>query len=340
MLIVNGEKLNLTGKPENGTDLEVFVKTKMQELKENYKGRFPLMFLFNDHLKFTKNVSFGMSENFKKVDGYPQGRVLPCETTVIILGDKVKIRYAEEEILNGNAEVIGYEPRKIPFRGKMMIKDHELDKAFYFLYLLGDVEGRIECSEVKLLNVNKGLKTLKHVDEFKISEAEIMFEKTKTRINNFILNELSDEHIKQIAILYSIPKAQDSPSSVLRSKLVKSIASKQLTASPNENEYLSFEKKIKQIRMNYKPVNLETEIRGMIAIAEEREYIKRQDGKVRKGWIYWHPKNKTNAGYIMQSLPPAYSNDFVGALVSLLLTDEDERLRMKEYISKCDKEFQ
>lgn len=328
MIYIDEEKLDLTGGVDKGTPTEIIVKQAIMKIRDNYGKRMPLVFNFSEHLKFQKKITSDFV-NTQVIDCYPSQRMIICEVPVMINGTRVSVRYVESvERSNGENN---YKPRKIVFNGNMKINDTELDKAFYMLFCYNDISGGMQCSEITRIEPRIASRaTIQFIDHAQINEEKFAFEKIKATVLNSILNDISNENIKQCAMLYSISNAHDKDAKVLRTDLLERLAILDKMSDPIENVYADFS--VKFHKMMNKDVALTTEalVKGMMAQAKELGILREVNTKNGKAWYYWDAAKGVRVSKVCDIIGNITAEQ---TLINLMSADENERKALDMAVS-------
>jgi len=318
-IYIDNEKLNLKGSVSEGTDHEVFVKKAIADLKQEFKGRFPLIIQFGEHLKFIRNVTDTTMGRETRVDGYPAMRKLGLNHDVTLNGVKVNIQYAEKEVRNADGEFEPY-PRKLSFNGKLMVGEHDVDLAFFLLYCTSKVNSGRTLKGIDKLGNKSDVPDFVFIDTHKENIDEANYYKVKSRVEHSIMESLDDEKIKSIAIHYGIAQATNKPAGVLRPELVRYLNIQSSTSSDKTEPYNEFNIKYEKLTKDGDN-SIETKIRKYVQLSIEKELVR--TGKIQSGgaeWMYKNPKSGARGKRIME-IDPNLSD--IENLVQHLLTDED-----------------
>ena len=233
----NDRRLDLTGASDKGTNFEIFVKSKIDDIRKEYAKRLPLVFVFSEHTKYKKTVTQDFVNN-RTVDAYPTLRVIPLSIPILYNGAKVIVRYAEYDEEQDGKTV--YTPRKLSFQGRLKLDETKIDLAFYLLFCYNDIQGGMTTPEIKRIDVNsRG--TITFVDEMKSNKTKFTFESKKASVVNSILNNISNENIKKIGLLYKIVNSEMKDSEVLRGDIIMKLEAMANVADPLVNVYAEFE---------------------------------------------------------------------------------------------------
>lgn len=240
-LYFNDVKLDLTGSPDKGSEFEMFVKTKINEIRKEYSNRMPLVFTFSESTKFKKYVTADFNTT-RTVDAYPPLRYIPLSLPILYNGTMINVRYAEyEEVVN---DKLVYIPRKLSFNGRKKINETELDLAFFLLYCYNDVDNALSTHEIKKINPNtEGKCTITFVDDIKTNKIKFTYESKKASVVNNIMNIISNDNIKKIALIYKIANCEIKETQTLRADIIQKLEINAKMADPLVNVYAEFEAK-------------------------------------------------------------------------------------------------
>lgn len=240
-LYFNDVKLDLTGSPDKGSEFEMFVKTKINEIRKEYSNRMPLVFAFGENMKFKKYVTADFNTT-RTIDAYPPLRYIPLSLPILYNGTTINVRYAEyEEVVN---DKLVYIPRKLSFNGRKKINETELDLAFFLLYCYNDVDNALSTPEIKKINANtEGKCTITFVDDIKTNKVKFTYESKKAAVVNSIMNVISNENIKKIALIYKIANCEIKETQTLRADIIQKLEINAKMADPLVNVYAEFEAK-------------------------------------------------------------------------------------------------
>ncbi len=240
-LYFNDVKLDLTGSLDKGSEFEIFVKTKISEIRKEYSNRMPLVFAFGESTKFKKYVTADFNTT-RTVDAYPPFRVVSLSVPILYNGVTVNVRYAERQIINGDN--ITYTPRNFGFKGREKINETKLDLAFFLLYCYNDIDNALSTPEIKKINPNtEGNCTLTFVDDIKANKVKFTYDSKKASVVNSIMNIISNDNIKKIALIYKIANCEIKETQMLRADIVQKLEINAKMADPMMNVYAEFEAK-------------------------------------------------------------------------------------------------
>lgn len=240
-LYFNDEKLNLTGSPDKGTEFEMFVKSKINEIRSEYSNRMPLVFSFGEKSKYKKYVTSDFSQ-VRTIDAYPTLRVIPLSIPILYNGTTITVRYAEYEEVVGDK--VNYMPRKLNFSGRLKIDETKLDLAFFLMYCYNDIDNALSTAEIKKINANtEGSCTITFVDDIKTNKVKFTYESKKASVVNNIMNIISNENIKKIALIYKIANCEIKETQMLRADIIQKLEINAKMADPLVNVYAEFEAK-------------------------------------------------------------------------------------------------
>lgn len=325
MIFIDNVKVDL--KSPEGSKIEKVVKRHIDEIKKSYKGRFPLVIRYGQHLAYKQEVEQG-GQSFV-VEKYPPQRTMKLTSQVVIDGVKVNVRWA-------NTENDGkYYPEKEQFKGKMNISEIDADKAFYFLYCYPNIDGGLESSDIQKIEATNNTPDFAFIDSHRENRMELDYIKTRARVENAITNEMDDDAIKVAAINYSLSGATTKPSNVLRAELVRLLAIKAETTKDKVAVYQDFTLKCEKFLANKD--NLETKIRALIQKAQEGKYIRHSkiNGSANTfEWMYMNPKSGARGKRIYETMP---DKSPIESLVTYLLENEQARFELEKYYDEQTK---
>ena len=240
-LYFNDEKLDLTGSPDKGSEFEMFVKTKINEIRKEYSNRMPLVFTFGESTKYKKYVTTDFNST-RTVDAYPTLRVIPLSLPILYNGATINVRYAEyDEVVN---DKVVYNPRKLNFKGREKLDETKLDLAFFLLYCYNDIDNALSTPEIKKINANtEGKCTITFVDDIKTNKVKFTYESKKASVVNSIMNIISNDNIKKIALIYKIANCEIKETQTLRADIIQKLEINAKMADPLVNVYAEFEVK-------------------------------------------------------------------------------------------------
>ncbi len=324
-IYIDNVKLNLKGLITEGTREEKLVKRCISEIKEEYMGRFPLLFKFPDSMAMQREiVSANNWERPTTITDFPK-RTIGLEREVEIGGVKVLVRWAREQLRDGT-----YEPkRKLDFHKNLAVREEDADLAFYLLYCFNGTVNRKEDPAIKLRS-SKAVKFIELHDEHSLNVAEFEFNKAKSKVENAISNEMDDDAVKRVAIGLGLPQATTKPAKVLRIELRKRLDIQSQTGG-GIDVYLDFERKYQGIMESDKSV--ENEVRGLVAKALDNNLIRnakipRSDGRE---WFLYNPKDNRRGKRFHEVMPDMSDRE---SLIEHLLADEQDRNQLEDYVHK------
>ena len=330
MILVNGEELNLIT-PKS--DVEKTIKEIIEKIKTEYKGRFPLVFTFADNKKFTKEVTSNFSR-MTKIESYPQGRTISPQSDIMLNGDRVVIKYANDVRLSKNGEK-EYLPRKINFTGILKAGLEDIHLLFYMMYCHADVTGGKTSDSIQRINaVHPAMATFKFVDEFSADGEFLERERLRSKVRNDIMNRATSEQIRQMAIQSSMPNATHKTSEKLRVDLVNRLDVLS-EASTILNAYAEFDIKFSKLLKADKNMDYEGESREAILKGVEAKLIKIQKSSAGKPqWIWYDAVNGVRSTSICDIPKGQNEND---VLVAYLSADEGVRKQLISKVAESEK---
>lgn len=331
MILVNGEEVNLIT-PKS--DIEKSIKAVIDTIKEDFKGRFPLVFTFGDSKRFTKEVTSNFVRT-TKVESAPQARVISPQTDIMLNGDRVVIKYAKDIRLGKNGEK-EYLPRKINFTGIMKAGLEDIHLLFYMMYCFPDMANSKTSGSIQRINaVHPAMATFKFIDEFGADEGFLEKERIRSKVRNIIMNSATSEQIKQMSIQYSLPNAVHKSSDVLRVDLVKRLDIL-AEASTILNPYAEFDIKFNKLLKSDRNLGYENESREAMLKGVEAKLIKVQKSSNGKPqWIWYDVVNGVRSTSICDIPKGQNEND---VLVAYLSADEDTRKQLISKVAELEKE--
>lgn len=325
-LIIDNVVLNLKG--TEGTKEEKEVRRYINEIKNEYAGRFPLQIRFGDHLSFKKIITQG-SREFTTI-GYPELRTIPISCDIMLNGTRVNVRYFESE-RRENGNLVYLPEKKLNFKGTMSIKETELDKAFYLLCCYGNIENAKNVDGIKRIGEPKDKKTFVLIDTHKLNNAEMRYNKVRSSVENALANEMESNNVKKIAIFYGISQADNKPAEVLRNELIRHLSILAETSGDKISVYDEFN--IKFEKMMTSDGGLEATVRSLISKAVEKRCIASRKIVGAGGGREWCYMKETGARLErLHKIMPDKSD--VESLVIYLLDDEKAKNELEEYVKR------
>jgi hypothetical protein len=131
-------------------------------------------------------------------------------------------------------------------KGALDITEPDTDLAFFLLYCHPNIANSLECAEIKRNN-NKKEYFYKFVDDQKAAIQLVEKDRQRIKVYNIILNEMNAEQVKNMAIMYDIPRAEMEHEAVLRTQLWGMINGKADKADAYENVYADFTAKFEKL---------------------------------------------------------------------------------------------
>jgi len=125
-ILIDDVKLDLKGSPNVGTKEEKFVKEAIEKIREEFKGRFPLLITYGDHMGFKQVFT---TENWSRTmtsTGFPK-KTIPTKKNVEFFGTQISVRYADDLVNDGTGNLVPEPKRKIDFEGKLLIPESKID---------------------------------------------------------------------------------------------------------------------------------------------------------------------------------------------------------------------
>jgi len=326
MILIDNVELDLKGDIKEGTPMEKFVKQQISFIKKEYANRFPLIITYGQHLKYKQTIEQGGRE--MSVEKYPPLRVIKPSCHIMLNGVKTKIQWCV-----GKNDQGVYYPVKENFKGKMIIHESDVDKAFYYLMCYPNLSGGLEVKEIEKLGVPKDLCDFHFMDTHKENRQELEYMKIRSKVENSISNEMTDESVKKACINYGIAGSTSKPAEVLRPELTRLLDVKANMTNDKISVYNEFQIRCEKIMTNVGTI--ETQIRSLIQKCTEAKYIKQM--KDRSGieeWAYFNPKTGGRGKRIHQIMPDKAP---IESLVAFLLSDEVVRNEMELYYNEQTK---
>jgi hypothetical protein len=248
MILINGEEINL-GYSKEPTPYEVVIKEKIKDIKESFKGRFPLRFSLHKNLITNGTISEANGRNAYTVPIYPH-RPIKLSQSVIINDERVVLTYCKKLVYNKSKNEYRPDIKNLDLAkgGKLDVIEHDADLAFYLLYVHNNVDNAFDCLEIKrdVVPGNPREYFYTFVDEHKVAMETIQRDKAKVKTQAIIYAEMTDEIVKAMSIRYNIAGAEIKNVDMLRIELFNKIVSTAETAYAYENVYGEFESKYKE----------------------------------------------------------------------------------------------
>lgn len=259
-ILINGEELKLTGKPDVGTEVEKLVKSKIAELRKTFEGRFPLKFRFEDKMITSAIRVDSDFRNERKTPVYPS-RPITLSTEVVINNVRSVITWCKTRRFDDRKQKWYNSPKMLNMdsnptfiKGVLDISEPDADLAFFLLYCHPNINNSFECAEIKRSNWRKEF-FYKFVDDQKAAVEYNEKLRYEIKVQNIILNEMNDEQVRAMAILYEIPNAQMEFGAILSNNLFGMIQNKAKQADSYENVYAEFIAKYEKLYVNKKAMD-------------------------------------------------------------------------------------
>lgn len=265
MILINNEEIKL-GYSKDATPYEVVIKEKINELKESFKGRFPLKFSLHKSLIANGTISEANGRNPKNIPIYPY-RPIKLSQSVIIGEDRVMLTYCKRLVYNKAKDEYRPDIKNLELgrAGKLDVIEHDADLAFFLLYVHPNVDNALECVEIKRDVDPKKQRDYIYtfVDEHKAAMETIQRDKAKVKTQAIIYAEMTDEIVKAMSIRYNIVGADVKNVDMLRIELFNKIVSTAETAHSYENVYGEFESKYKEHLSNGKKADVKVDVKDI-----------------------------------------------------------------------------
>lgn len=274
MLLLDGKLINLTNKLPEGA--EKVIINKINDLKEAYKGRFPIVIKYVDSLKSTATTVNSQFSDPKVVPIFPQ-RPIGVTVNVSINGERHTMAYTDTKSwkLNEKTKERENKLKNIPLNriGILEIQSHDADLAFFLLYVHPQVQSEFECTEIQKLHKSAQPDFFyKFVDEQKDAEVLVGKEKAKIKVTNLIYNEIDAKTMKQLGIKYKVNGIDMLTIPQIQIQLLSKIVSLAENSESFENIYAQFESDYKKLK-NLDIVNKNPEL----ASEKEKEEAKEEN---------------------------------------------------------------
>lgn len=251
-ILINGEELVLTGKPNVGTEMEQLVKGKIEEIRKTFKDRFPLKFRFEDKMVSETTMVDSYFQDPKKMKVYPS-RPISLTAEVIIDNVRSTITWCKTRKYNerknkwlNTPKSLNHDSSPTFIKGVLDITVPDADLAFFLLYCHPNIANTFDCAEIKR-NTTKKEYFYKFVDDQKAAIQLVEKDRQRIKVYNIILNEMNAEQVKNMAIIYDIPRAEMEHEAVLRNQLWGMINGKADKADSYENVYADFTAKFEKL---------------------------------------------------------------------------------------------
>lgn len=261
MILINGREMNL-GFNEDPTPYEKIVKAKINDIRESFKGRFPLKFSLHKNLVANGIISEANGRNAKNIPIYPY-RPIKLSQSVIIGDERVMLTYCKRLVYNKAKDEYRPDMKNLEMSkgGKIDVIEHDAELAFFLLYVHPNVDNALDCVEIKRDVDPRSQREYVYtfVDEHKAAMETIQRDKAKVKTQAIIYAEMTDEIVKAMSIRYNIPDANVKNVDMLRIELFNKIVSTAATAHSYENVYGEFESKYKEHLSNGKKSDVKKE---------------------------------------------------------------------------------
>lgn len=221
MILLDRKKINLNKPIREADGAEKHILQAIKDIEELYEGKFPLTFKFDKSLWFDR-VQVGASKKGR-------GRVIKktkdtiyikAKRSVMIDGKRHEIQYYETERMDKNGRV-EYKPRHIDASPTFKVDSFNSDLAFYLMLVSPNVKSSFTSAKFKKIDEQIYSNYLEFVDEAEEAHDFAAKIKSKSAFENKLFNELSEEQVRDAAILYGTDSESDSY--VVRKKLYDKI---------------------------------------------------------------------------------------------------------------------
>ena len=273
MLLLDNKEINLTNREAKGA--EAIIIKKYNDIKETFKGRFPIVIKYVDSLQSTATTVNSQFSDAKIVPIYPN-RPISTTVNISIDGERHTIAYTDTKNwkLNEKTNLRENKLKNIPLNkvGVLEIYGHDADLAFFLLYAHPQVQSEFECVEIKKLHRSAQPDYFyRLVDEQKDAERLVGRERAKSEVVHLIYNVIDAKTLKQLGIKYKVSGIDMLTPAQIQIQLLSIIVSAAENSESFENVYAQFisdYKKLANLDAVNKNPNLATE--------KEKEFAKEE----------------------------------------------------------------